>query len=431
MERRARAEAFRLRLGTVISHFTGAEGPVRTTLDRLREVGLGERVLKSAVAAGLAWELARLLPDNGQPVLAPLTAVFSISLTVAGSVREGIQRILGVIFGVLVAVAANRFLGANGWTIALVVLIAFVAGRRLRLEAAGVSQMAVSSLVVALGATPGATQDVALLHVANSIIGTVVGLSLNAVFAPPNYLPAARESVVKLGHRIGAVLDDLAAALATGVTEAQARDCLERARLIASSLDEVEASIARAEESLRYNLLAGRQRARLAVYHRANRAMEHAALQTRVICRAIVEAVETARAGEPRPRWLEPDRLGAPLADLLSALAVSLDHFLTLIDLPRETKDDEELATEVQRQRRAVMLAARDRIHDLMPEGWAMLGQALALSDQLVTDLTDAANELGRLNLAAQGSSSSPALESSTPTSEAEPTGIGGYSSPK
>ncbi|GIW04446.1 MAG: hypothetical protein KatS3mg059_1066 [Thermomicrobiales bacterium] len=390
--------SFRLRLGTVISYCIGAEGPVRTTLDRLRQVGVGERVIKSAIAGGLAWEIAQVLPGNGQPVLAPITAVFSISLTVAGSVREGIQRILGVIFGVLVAVATNAVLGANGWTITLVVLIAFVAGRRLRLEASGVSQMAVSALIVALGARGPATRDAALLHVANSVIGTAVGLTLNAVFAPPNYLPAARESVVTLGQRIGAILDDLASALANGVTEVQARDCLERARLIATSLDDVEDSITRAEESLKYNVLAGRQRARLAVYHRANRALEHAALQTRVICRAVVEALEMAQAGQPRPGWLEPERLGTPLANLISALSVALDHFLSLIDAPRESLEDEVLATEVQRQRKEVMAAAQNFLGELMPEGWAVLGQALALSDQLVTDLTAAANELGQLN---------------------------------
>ncbi|GIW03524.1 MAG: hypothetical protein KatS3mg059_0144 [Thermomicrobiales bacterium] len=399
-ERWAGIGSFRLKLGTAVAYGVGAEGPVRTTLDRLRQVGVGERVIKSAVAGGLAWEIAQVLPRNSQPVLAPITAVFSISLTVAGSVREGVQRILGVIFGVLVAVVANRVLGANGWTITLVVLIAFVAGRRLRLEASGVSQMAVSALIVALGARGPATREVALLHVANSVIGTAVGLTLNAVFAPPNYLPAARDAVVTLGQRIGAILDDLAAALAAGITATDARDCLERARLVATSLDDVEDSITRAEESLKYNVLAGRQRAKLAVYHRANRALEHAALQTRVICRSMVEALETAKAGELRPGWLEPERLGVPMANLVSALAVALDHFLSLIDAPRESLEDEALAADVQRQRQEVMAAAQEFLGALMPEGWAVLGQALALSDQLVTDLTAAANELGRLNQA-------------------------------
>ncbi|MER3487027.1 MAG: hypothetical protein C4345_14680, partial [Chloroflexota bacterium] len=54
--------SFRLRLGTAISYCIGAEGPVRTTLDRLRQVGVGERVIKSAIAGGLAWEIAQVLP---------------------------------------------------------------------------------------------------------------------------------------------------------------------------------------------------------------------------------------------------------------------------------------------------------------------------------------------------------------------------------
>ena len=89
---------------TAIEYLTGAAGPLRTLLDWFRAHGLGERVIKSAVAAVVAWLLAGLLPDNPAPILAPLTAIFSINLTIAGSMRDAVQRVLGVVFGILLAV---------------------------------------------------------------------------------------------------------------------------------------------------------------------------------------------------------------------------------------------------------------------------------------------------------------------------------------
>ena len=63
-------------LVTAFEYLTGAKGPLRSALDWLRAHGLGERVIKSAVAAVLAWLIAGLLPDNPTPILAPLTAIF-------------------------------------------------------------------------------------------------------------------------------------------------------------------------------------------------------------------------------------------------------------------------------------------------------------------------------------------------------------------
>ena len=55
-------------LVTAFEYLAGAKGPLRSALDWLRAHGLGERVIKSAVAAVLAWLIAGLLPDNPTPI---------------------------------------------------------------------------------------------------------------------------------------------------------------------------------------------------------------------------------------------------------------------------------------------------------------------------------------------------------------------------
>src|SRR5688572_17314401 len=114
------------RLAHIAGYFTGVHGPVRDLLDLLRARGLGERVLKSAIAVGLSWELARLIPGNPNPVLAAMTGMFSINLTIAGSLRDAIQRVLGAAWGVAVALLIHALFGLNGFTLVLVVLVAFV-----------------------------------------------------------------------------------------------------------------------------------------------------------------------------------------------------------------------------------------------------------------------------------------------------------------
>jgi hypothetical protein len=233
----------------------------------------------------------------------------------------------------------------------------------------------------------------------NTIVGTGVGLLLNAALAPPSYLPAARASLQGLGGRIAAILDDLAAGLASGITRDTAQGCLERARTIASPLDEVDDSIRQAEESLKYHIFAERQRARLAVYHRSNRALEHAAVQTRVISRTVLDIVQSTGT-EARPAWVEPRVIGGHLANLRSALGVAIDHFLTLIDAPRPSLDDEALAGEVLACRRDLTDVACDHVDALLPDGWALLGEVAAIAGQLVADLTTAANDLGNFEVA-------------------------------
>src|SRR5688572_2778594 len=110
---------------------SGTEGPVRAALDRLRRNGIGERVIKSALAAGLAWWAAYAIHDDPLPVLAPITALFTIQYTLARSFFGSFQRLLGVGAGVSVALLLSSWLGVEWWVISLVVLISLTLGFRL------------------------------------------------------------------------------------------------------------------------------------------------------------------------------------------------------------------------------------------------------------------------------------------------------------
>jgi uncharacterized membrane protein YgaE (UPF0421/DUF939 family) len=385
----------RERVTTASAFATGSEGPVRVALDRLRRYGVGERVIKSAVAAGLAWLIAYAIHDNPLPVLAPITAIFTIQLTLARSFLGSVQRLLGVGAGVAMAMVANRLLGLHWWAISLVVLISLIAGFRVfRLESAGVEQMTVSGLLVMITGASGNIIGAASFHIFDTIIGTAVGLAANVLIAPPSHVPGARLAVRTLGFRLVAVLDELAAALASGIDRKRASEILERARAVAADMEEVQAALERAEESLIYNLPGRRQKPTLTRYRRANRALEHAAIQARVISRTVTDCMGAAAPSDIRPRWLEPEALGMPLANLFSAIAIYLEHFLDLPDHPLDYEEGGALAFEIRERRREVSKAVAARFEQLLPDHWVLIGEIVSVSDQLLSDLTQATNDI-------------------------------------
>ncbi|MDT7786024.1 MAG: hypothetical protein QOF58_4443, partial [Pseudonocardiales bacterium] len=102
---------------------------MRETVDQSFRVARSRRrALARALAAVLAWEAARRVLHSPQPFFAPLAALVTVHVTVYGSVRSGIQRVLAVIAGVLLSFAVAQVLGVNGVSLGLVLVIALVVG---------------------------------------------------------------------------------------------------------------------------------------------------------------------------------------------------------------------------------------------------------------------------------------------------------------
>jgi uncharacterized membrane protein YgaE (UPF0421/DUF939 family) len=144
---------------------------------------------KTAVAAGISWFIAANLMGNSIPVFAPLAALLTVQVTVWDSVARGLQRVLGVVVGVLVAYGFARLAGINAWSIALVIFVSLLAGRALRLGQQGSIQVPVSALLVlVLGATTG---GYALDRVLDTMVGAATGILVNVVVVPPTQVKGA------------------------------------------------------------------------------------------------------------------------------------------------------------------------------------------------------------------------------------------------
>ena len=375
---------------TIVEYLTGAAGPLRTALDWLRARGLGERVIKSAVAAVLAWLIAGLLPDNPAPILAPLTAIFSINLTIAGSMRDSAQRVLGVVFGIFLAVVASELIGPNAWAIFNVILVSFYVGRRLGLDPGGIQQIAVSALLIVLGAAGSHVNDAALLHLSNTLIGTAVGLILNATVSPPNYLPDARRRLLEVGDAIHDDLKALAESVRTGISNDEAVNTLHLARETNTKLLDLDTTLTQAHDSLQFNLLGRRQRDVLRLYQRADLALEHASIQTRMIARALADVT----AQQAPHDWLTANAVGNPLADLLDIAVETLDAHLVQIRKGDLTGGFPIDLDRLARAQDAIAARAADYDEQLRYGGWIYLGEVVALATQMITDLSAPADAL-------------------------------------
>jgi uncharacterized membrane protein YgaE (UPF0421/DUF939 family) len=127
-----------------VSVVAAARGDVSSLLGCL---GLGPRVLKTALAVGLAWWVGNLLGEP-RPVFAAVAAVVGLEATVLLSVTRGVEQFLGVLCGLILATVVLDLSGSAPLTLALLVLVSMAVGRRLNLSDFTLVEFAITSMLV-------------------------------------------------------------------------------------------------------------------------------------------------------------------------------------------------------------------------------------------------------------------------------------------
>jgi hypothetical protein len=160
------------------------------------------------------------------------------------------QRLVGVVLGVGLAVAVFTVAGVNALVVGLVVFIGLLAATVLRLGPGGSVQIAVSGLMVLAitSINPGYPGE----RILETMVGVGVGLVVVTVTAPPTVGPAERAAASLVGQAI-LVLSTLGKVLSEGWSPQSAETIAENARELRDLSDEAKVSIERASESLRFN----------------------------------------------------------------------------------------------------------------------------------------------------------------------------------
>jgi uncharacterized membrane protein YccC len=203
--------------------------------------------------------------------------------------------------------------GVHAWSAGLVVLISLLVGSRLRLRSEGMAQVAATAvLVMVVRSTNSERGAYSLIYLLDTLIGTVVGLAVNALIAPPNPLPRAQTALAIVVNRVISVMEQLASTVADGMTLEEAQELEATAMQLRRDLSNVGEALTTATESMRFNPISLRKREELGHFQ---------SIEARLS--SVIEALNRcsyalgAAAAEP---WMAKREFTGAIADLISAL---------------------------------------------------------------------------------------------------------------
>ena len=260
--------------------------PGTVTRDRVLLAG------KTAVAAGLAWWAAGAADGSVTPYFAPLAVLLVVQPTVYDSLSRAVQRVAGVLVGVLAALVVSRFVGLNGWSIAGIAFVGLLIGWVLRLGPQGVVQVPVSALLVLVvgSATPG--------YAAARIVDTLIGVTIGAiaVLVSPSAPSSARVVAVAVDplRRLAGVLRDAGKGIGGSWSRAEAVSWYAEASAVVDFIVERRGHLASQKVSARWNARARQFRPTLDRTEEALASARRMAVQTRGMIHGIVDASDEA-----------------------------------------------------------------------------------------------------------------------------------------
>ena len=244
-------------------------------------------VAKSGLAAGLSWAVSTRVTGVADPVLAALTALVVVQVSVRASVVTAVQRGAAVMLGVLVALAIGDALPLNGFTVALFVAASLgVAELVLRLPRAAARQLPISGLVV-LSAVATTSGSSGWRRALDTVIGAVVGVVVTLIL-PASRLVDSRQTLTRLADSLGDQLEAMGSGLqrpwSTEQTEGWRRSARSvRERMVAQANE----AVGQGRDVARWNVRDRRHIEELGRYEELMPRLERTAIGVSVISRGL------------------------------------------------------------------------------------------------------------------------------------------------
>ena len=349
---------------------------MRATLFRRgRRPGL--RTAKTTLAAVLSFVLAQHLLTSQQPVLAPLTALLVVQLTMYETLASGLQRVASVVTGVLIAVGFATWVGLTWWSLGLVVAASLVIGRLLHLGDHLLEVPISAMLVLAVGGAEGPALD----RVYETLIGAAVGVAVNVAIAAPLYVQPASDALGELAERMATFLRQLADQLGTGWSRESADRMLNDARLLGDEVDHADRTVARAQDSARFNPRVAQAREALPRLRTGLTGLEHTYVTIRNLCRSLLD--RTYFVPSEQAETVYDAQVRDALAQVLEAAADAIGH-VSAVTSGIQAQDA--ARTEVDR-RLSELHRRRDRLAELLHEESVADRAAWQQHGALLTDL--------------------------------------------
>jgi uncharacterized membrane protein YgaE (UPF0421/DUF939 family) len=216
------------------------------------------QVLKTSVAAIASWLVCVVALHQPLPIFAAIAALLVVQPSVSQSFTRGVERSLGVVFGVVLAFGIGLLFGRSTWIVLAVIVVALLLAWVFKLSPGSTNQIPISAmLVLSIG---GLTPNYAIYRVTETVIGAAIGLIVNTAIVPPVLLAPAHGAVQKLLGDCASCLDNVAASLTTAQTRESLDDLLKRSRALRVAQTTAQSAIAAGAESLTMNPRRSRHR---------------------------------------------------------------------------------------------------------------------------------------------------------------------------
>jgi uncharacterized membrane protein YgaE (UPF0421/DUF939 family) len=276
-----------------------------------------QRTVRAALAAGLSWQAALLLPPAlaEYAYYAPLGAVIAVSPTIADSASAAWRSILAILTGFALAVVVYELTRAapNAVTIALIVALAVLVEqwRLWREQASWVSFAAVLMLTVGT-ADP---TEYAVRYAGLTFLGAAIGVLVTTALFPPMQLTTGVQRVAAARALLAEHLETIAAGLRSGGMP-EPDEWTVRGEALDRALERMRAAELVVERARRANPRARRWQGTAASIREQSRALDRVAVLIDDLTSLVVEF-------HPHRRGLDrvDDGTGRVLAEALDGLA--------------------------------------------------------------------------------------------------------------
>jgi uncharacterized membrane protein YccC len=274
----------------VTSVWTLLLAAIEDTRQRVRSRGRAAffRALRLSGAGVASYLVAHALSPNTVPILAPLTALLVVQVTLSSTLWSGFERVISVMAGVLLAVIFSAVVGLNWWSLGALIAVSIVIGQLLRLGPNLIEVPISAMLVLAVGSN--AAEQVATGRLSETVVGAIVGAGVNVIFPPALRTLDAGGKVERFAMRISGLLNDAAEQLSAGPVPGRGQQWLEEARRLNRHVPGIEKEISDADEARQLNLRAlGTPRTSTSLRDGLE-ALEHSLVAVRSMFRSIADS---------------------------------------------------------------------------------------------------------------------------------------------
>jgi uncharacterized membrane protein YccC len=358
---------------------------VGVAIERARERGRKAviRALQLTGAAVIAYVVADEIFPGSRPLLAPLTALLVVQVSLYSTLTTGLRRVASVIAGVVIALLLSMLVGFTWWSLGALIAGSILVGQLLRLGEQLLEVPISAMLVMSVGGAEGQAAS----RIAETLVGAAVGVVYTAVL--PGRVPTdtAGSAVERYADDMAQVLSRMAEQVSEGLTLERAQRWLDDTRRLSGRVARADRALVEAEERRKFNVRALGTLDVVPSLRGGLDALEHSTVALRGLCRAVVDQLQSA--GESTHVYSTDAR--EALAFLLRELAAAVEAFGNLLRAEAEGAGpfDDELAAALDTVREA-----RARLTDLLmidPHAdiqlWELNGTVLANVERILREI--------------------------------------------